>query len=114
MELDKLKLLHDHTKHVTTLATGSILVLIAFYEKLPITPLTKKLIVFSLFCFVVCILVAMLAQIIIVVSHSNHDEKYTEKTFDFLDKVFFTSWSTFSLGMIALFLTGLFGFPGIK
>ncbi len=114
MELDKLKLLHDHTKHVTTLATGSILVLIAFYDKLPITPITKILILFSLFFFVLCIFAAMWAQIIIVVSHSNHDEKYTEKTFYFLDKVFFTSWINFSFGMITLFLTGLFGFPEIK
>jgi len=52
MELDKLKLLHDHTKHVTTLATGSILVLIAFYDKLPITPIIKILVLFSLFFFI--------------------------------------------------------------
>ncbi|MBL1278341.1 MAG: hypothetical protein COB30_019885 [Ectothiorhodospiraceae bacterium] len=119
MELDKLKLLHDHTKHVTTLATGSILVLIAFYDKLPITPIIKILVLFSLFFFIflyffLCILAAMLAQMIIIVSHSNHDEKYTENTFEFLDKVFFTSWITFSFGIIVLFLTGLFGFPGIK
>ncbi|HEY5603479.1 MAG TPA: hypothetical protein VIM41_10240 [Gammaproteobacteria bacterium] len=108
MEIEKLKLLHDHTKHVTTLSTGAILILVAFYEKLPKIPVAHKLIPVSLLFFVICILSATLAQIVVVVSHSNEDKEYEKNTLEFTDKVFLASWVTFAAGMVTLCITGMF------
>jgi len=109
MEIEKLKLLHDHTKHVTTLSTGAILILVAFYEKIPDSPMVHKFIPISLIFFVACILSATFAQIIVIVSHSNEDKEYEKNTLAFTDKVFLASWLTFAAGMVSLCIAGLFG-----
>ncbi|CAN5170235.1 hypothetical protein BH23BAC1_BH23BAC1_23080 [soil metagenome] len=47
------KLFYDVFKHLTTLSTGSILILVAFLENLFVNPQYKFLIAISLLCFII-------------------------------------------------------------
>lgn len=110
MDIEKIKLLHDYTKHVSTLSTAAILMLVTFYEKLPGFPIVYKSIIFPLIFFVMSILVATFTQKVVISSLSNNDEKYEGNTLEFTDKALIISWLLFVLGMIFLCVIGVIGF----
>jgi RsiW-degrading membrane proteinase PrsW (M82 family) len=105
MHIEQVKLIHDHTKHLTTLSTGSIVLLVTFYEKLGNPPMWKPLISVALIGFVICILATTAAQIFtITYADPNVQESDDEK----VNIVFFlTSWLSFSLAVISLCIFGV-------
>jgi len=64
--LEKLKEIQrmefDYFKHLGTLSTGSILILVAFFEKVFSDPTGEAWIVISVICFVLCIADSLLAM----------------------------------------------------
>lgn len=64
--LEKLKEIQrmefDYFKHLSTLSTGSILILVAFFEKVFSVPIGEAWIVVSVICFVLCIAGSLLAM----------------------------------------------------
>ena len=64
--LEKLKEIQrmefDYFKHLGTLSTGSILILVAFFEKVFSDPTGEAWIVLSVICFVLCIADSLLAM----------------------------------------------------
>lgn len=103
--LEQVKLIHDHTKHITTLASGSILVLVTFYEKLALRN-HKFLLIFALVGFLLTIIFGSLGQIWII----NHaDENYGDKG-KFLPFSFVLSWICFVVSLILTASYGIFNF----
>ncbi len=51
----------DYFKHLTTLSTGSILILVAFLEKVFTAPQIVLLAFFSIVCFAVCVVGSLMA-----------------------------------------------------
>jgi len=79
------KLQHDSFKHLTTLSTGSILLLITFLEKVFIHPQWRSLIVIALAAFVLSILASiwmmmMLAGLVMSLGDLKK-EKVVERVF---------------------------------
>ena len=101
------KLHHDTSKHITTLSTGSILILIAFLEKMFPQPRLKGLIILALAFFVVSIVASVMAMACIA-SYVRDQEsvgRFSEKTGFFLTKVFYVSGFT---GFVAGIATLIF------
>jgi hypothetical protein len=61
------KLVYDFFKHVTTLSTGSILLLVAFLERIFHNPVAKGLVAVALASFIVATLCSLLDMYIIAI-----------------------------------------------
>jgi len=96
---EQVKLIFDHTKHLTTLSAGSIVAIVTFYDKLA-SHHWKASVGLSLICFVVSIIAGLLAQITTVYRAEDEVEAMS----------FLISWITFSLGMLALGVYGVRNF----
>ena len=59
------KLVYDALKHLTTLSTGSILLLVTFLERLFRQPLWPGLVAVSLAGFVTCVVASVLAMFVV-------------------------------------------------
>jgi len=109
--IEFVKLMHDHTKHLTTLSTGSIVVLVTFYEKLAATPSWTPLVIVALVAFVCTILAATLSQILLLpMSEPVHQESTPARGLwaESPPLVIFllASWLAFIIAVISL---GVFG-----
>jgi hypothetical protein len=91
------KLFYDVFKHLTTLSTGSILILATFLESFFTDPQWKALIVVSLVSFIVCIVSAVLMMffqagaVLVLKEQTNRVEKTS----------FFVTMASFLLGIIS-------------
>src|SRR5438093_516821 len=70
-----IKLATNYMKHLTTLSTGSILIMATFLEKLFIRPTWKGLIVISFAAFTVSIVGAMVGNFLLIASESKEGPK---------------------------------------
>jgi hypothetical protein len=71
------KLVYDAIKHLTTLSTGSILLLVAFLEKFFKEPEWKGLVAASLICFILSTIGSFIAMLVLssaVKKYGNVDE----------------------------------------
>lgn len=125
-EVELVKLVFDQTKQITTLSTGSLVLLITFYDKLiKSCPKGVFLFAFALIFFVLCILSSTLMQIISVAVVSskakigkemggemvNKNDIYGVDGFVLLGIVF--SFLSFTLGILCLCLFGIINLEGI-
>jgi hypothetical protein len=62
-ELEFRRLLHDYIKHLATLSTGSILLIITFREKLSDRPHWTWMVAIAMACFAISLLASVIAQI---------------------------------------------------
>lgn len=62
MDLDQVKLLFDHSRHLTSVSTASIVVLVTFLEKLSAKPELTWLVAVSLAGFGITIIASIVAQ----------------------------------------------------
>lgn len=97
------KLYHDNFKHLATLNTGSIVIIVSFLEKFFKNPLWKILVVFSLSCFVLSIFTSLLTMFFVVDLMRSPDEfdEYSEK---FGASLAIISVTGFLLGIICLII----------
>lgn len=92
---EHVKLVFEHTKHLTTLSAGSIVGLVTFYEKLS-GHHWKAFIVSALIAFVVSIFLGLLGQIRTI--DTLGQEQFDRDT----QGLFVGSWLTFAIGMASL------------
>lgn len=92
------KTVFDYVKHITTLSTGSVILLATFLEKLFIKPAWKALVLFSFAGFILSTIFLTLSGFAIVRSMRTPENISPQL-------VSFTSWS-FILGL-ASFLLGI-------
>ena len=107
-DIEMYKIEIDYLKNLNSLCTGSILIIIAFLEKLFMQPQWKILIAISLCCFVFSILSSLIAKIFVM------DNVTERKSQNDLDKVqdmaiggIYVSFSLFFFGISSLVLFGL-------
>lgn len=98
------KLRYDAMKHLTTLSTGSILLIVTFLEKLFATPKWKALIALALISFILSIITAYIAMVqlatLVVRLRDLRVEKYVIATY-------VSSIAIFLLGIISLVVFAL-------
>ena len=58
--IERYKSLFDYIKHLTTLSTGSVVVLATFLEKIFQTPQWKQLAAISIFCFTASVIASII------------------------------------------------------
>ena len=56
LDIEHTKLFNDYIKHLNTLSTGSILLLVTFLEKIFTNPHYKWLVIVSLICFLLSVI----------------------------------------------------------
>lgn len=71
------KMLSDYLKHLTTLSTGSLLLLVTFLEKIFVQPLWKPLVIIALVSFLLSV-IASIASFTLVISLSANYKDQTE------------------------------------
>ena len=95
------KVVFDYLKHITTLSTGSILLMATFVDKLFVSSEWKILAKFSISGFMICILAATLSYTLAII-----DLRLSVKSNEFLDVLLgfaiITIWFSFLLGVFSL------------
>jgi len=107
-EIEIYKLEFEYLKHLTTMSTGAILLLVAFLDKIFTRPEYKIAIAISLVCFLLAIILCAISQASII-------EKASEKTnIEHRNKVqnltvilFLLALLSFVIGVISLVAFGL-------
>lgn len=96
------KLRYDTYKHLTTLSTGSILLLVTFLEKLFNKPLWKGLVVVALCLFLTSILASLFAMNVLASAVQNMGMSRKEEAFSGI--IIFVAWSGFLFGIISMII----------
>lgn len=104
MNSEQLKMFQDYNKHVTTLSTGSILMLVAFSDKLQNFGADFVFTKISITFFLISILIALYSQLILVGGPFFQTHTYKSQAHKSLRATFFLSWVAFTLGMIFLLI----------
>jgi hypothetical protein len=101
--IEQVKLIHDHTKHITTLAAGSLVLLVTFYDKIGKQGSWKFLVGASLALFIICILAATGAQIFII-DYADPEESDPSPA---AAVSMIVSWVAFCMAAISLCIFGI-------
>lgn len=95
------KLFYDSMKHLTTLNTGSILLLVTFLEKLFSNPQWKTLIAVSLICFVISI-VCSVSSMLQSANHVKHVGRIPHLETGVKSAIYYSALFTFVVGLASL------------
>jgi hypothetical protein len=95
VKIKEIELLHDYLKHLTTLSTGSILLIVAFLEKLFPDPVWKFLVAIALLGFTIVIILSLLLQFFILVEMDPDTPSYERVA----QICFFTLAASFVIGI---------------
>jgi len=110
MDVEKVKILNDHTRHISTMSTAALLLLATFHEKLPGFNRFNYFLAISLIVFTLSLICALMAQKIVISTLANTDYHREEDTLVTVDNALIWSWIFFVLGMVVLCVIGVFGF----
>ena len=95
------KLVYDSMKHLTTLNTGSILLLVTFLEKLFSNPRWKALVAVSLISFVASI-VCSVSSMLQSANHVKHSGKFPRLETGVKTTFYYSALLTFVVGLAVL------------
>jgi hypothetical protein len=99
-EIEVYKLTFDYFKHLTTICSGSTLLIVAFLEKLFTKPIWKEGVTYSLISFFISVVVCVIAQVLIIEMASEKKSIERRKTVQY--------WMTASLlAALLSFLVGI-------
>ena len=96
------KVFHDYLKHLTTLSTGSIVLLAAFLEKLFIQRMWKVLVALSFVAFILSVIAAVAAHTFFVLHFPRPENKPTEWIKDATAFALLIAWLGFLIGVVSL------------
>ncbi len=103
------KLLYDLFKHITTLSTGILLILIAFLEKLFQTPIAKFLVGISFACFTITIISSLITMAMLTQGIADLGNLWQEE-----EKIgrwsFLITIGSFLIGVICFIIFALINF----
>ncbi len=107
-EIEIYKIEFDYLKHLTTVCTGSILLVVAFLEKLFKQPEWKMFVAIALCCFVMSIILCAVAQVAIIDKISEKESiLIRNKVQDFTTDLLLSALLLYITGCISLVLFGL-------
>lgn len=98
----------DYLKHLTTLSTGSIILLAAFLEKLFSQPKWKILVAVSLIGFVLSVIAAVIAHTLMILSFEADEQSDQEGNVVMFS--LFAIWLGFLIGIVSLAIFALKNF----
>lgn len=102
---EDLKLLTEFAKHLTTMSTGALLILIAFLEKVFVTPKWRLFAVLALLNFGLAIVLSARAYSGLSRFHLRKDYKRRLKwEWEAILKLRKTAWAMFSFGIFSLLI----------
>ena len=98
-----LGIINDLLKHFITLATGAIVLLVGFVEKLALHAKWRFLIAISLLSFTLTVLSAILVYSgILTQLFKERSEEHTQDILSFMGILTQTTWYSFIIGLVAL------------
>ena len=100
-EIESHKLVLDYLKHLTTLSTGSIVLLVAFLEKIFLQPRWKFLVIISISAFAVSVLASVIVHTIFV-THNPGIRDFGEGLGNVGGIAMIIGWIAFLIGIAAL------------
>lgn len=101
-ELEFHKGLHEYLKHLSTLSTGSIVLLAAFLEKIFTQPKWKILLAVSILGFIINVVSSVVIYSLLVLNSPGrnvHPEDWEQLT---IASSIFITWLSFLLGVVSL------------
>lgn len=107
-EIEIYKIEFDYLKHLTTVSTGTIVLIVAFLEKLFKQPKCKLAVAVSLVCFMITIIICAIAQASIIEKASEKENlEWRDKVQNLTVILFLSALFSFVVGMISLVIFGL-------
>ncbi len=107
-EIEIYKLEFEYLKHLTTISTGSILLLVAFMDKIFTQPEWKTSIAISLVSFLLSIILCAISQATIIEKASEKDDlKWRNKIQNFTVGLFLFALLSYVVGVVSLVVFGL-------
>lgn len=107
-EIEIYKIEFEYLKHLTTVCTGSILLIVAFLEKLFKQPEWKLFVAIALCCFVISIILCAVAQVAIIDKVSEKESFIVRKIVqDFTIDLLLSALFLYVIGCICLVFFGL-------
>jgi len=97
-----LKAVSDHFKHITTLSSGFILVMVAFLEKFFAKPEWKPLVIVAFVFFALATLFSVIAQIFFIDLMRRPQVHVTESNEGITAGVTLAAWGSFLVGILSL------------
>lgn len=109
LDIEQTKIFNDYIKHLNTLSTGSILLLVTFLEKIFVNPSGKWLVIVSLICFLLSVIGGVaLKTILTLLAYFGGDEDNVSETVDNIRGIaIFLLWIGFLFGLISLAIFGI-------
>ena len=104
---DHFKSMFDYLKHISTLATGSILLIATFLEKLFKQPLYSWCVGLAVGAFFISLVASMAAYSALVLNYPRIDRVISRNTLTTIEKVavgggIITTWASFLVGVGAI------------
>ena len=107
-EIEIYKLEFEYLKHLTTISTGSILLLVAFLDKIFTQPKCKSAIAVSLISFLLSIILCAISQATIIEKASEKDNlSWRNKIQNLTVGLFLFALLSYVIGVISLVVFGL-------
>lgn len=110
-QLEYLKAQCDYLKHLTTVAIGSILLLIGFLEKVIAHPRWRLLVAVSLICFALTVICSVRAHTSVVdymlTTPEPIPKEEWDRDWDHIERFWRVAWISFMLGVVALVAFGI-------
>jgi len=106
---EEAKVVHDYYKHLTTLSSGSILIVVTFLEKLTSSPEWQFLVGLSIIAFMVTIVSCVFVSVYTIETMHYKDEGSWFAVFTGLAVI--AAWVGFLVGMISL---GIFALKNLS
>ena len=107
-EIEIYKLEFEYLKHLTTISTGSILLLVAFLDKIFTRPECKSAIAISLISFLLSIILCAISQATIIEKASEKDNlTWRNKIQNLTVGLFLFALFSYVIGVISLVVFGL-------
>lgn len=98
----------EYLKHLTTISTGSILLIVAFLEKIFQNPEAKYLVAIALCCFVLSISLCAFSQLTIIEKASERSNLIlVKKVQNWTVGLLFAALISYVIGVISLVIFGL-------
>ena len=102
--LEFLKAVSDHCKHITTLSSGFILVMVTFLDKLFDIPEWQALVVVSFVAFALSIFFSVVSQAFVIDYMYPVAELDTPKKASITWAILLSTWASFTIGAISLII----------
>lgn len=103
-KMERYKLITDYLKHLTTLSTGSILLLAAFLEKIFPNPSGKMLVIVSLVGFMISVVASIVAYTYAILDFPGDGPRMTRTSTIAGGSALMAAWLGFLAGVASMMI----------